>query len=51
MMNRYALRTKETLLYLPLLVPSRSPSGTATASLQKTGLPGRAAKEETERMA
>jgi hypothetical protein len=21
MMNRYALRTKETLLYLPLLVP------------------------------
>jgi hypothetical protein len=51
MMSHHGRRTKETLLYLPPLVPSRPANRITSTSLPRSGLPGCPAQEEAESMA
>jgi len=51
MISHHGRRTKETLLYLPPLVPSGPTNRITSTSLPKTGMPSRTPQEEAEGMA
>src|SRR5881396_3180448 len=51
MMSHHGRRTKETLLYLPPLVPSGPTNRIPSTGLRKTGMPGRPPQEEAKGMA
>src|SRR5882672_5771641 len=51
MMSHHGRRTKETLLYLPLLVPSRSANRIPSTSLREAGVSNGAPQEGAEGMA
>ncbi|PYS09674.1 MAG: hypothetical protein DMG17_26450 [Acidobacteria bacterium] len=51
MMSHHGRRTKETLLYLPALVPAGPTNRITSTSLPKAGVPSRPPQEEAESMA
>jgi len=51
MISHHGRRTKETLLYLPALVPPGPTNRITSTSLPKGGMPSRAAQKEAEDVA